>query len=203
MPGPARKLTELEVSTQCVDTFLHRGSLDVTVEELAGDAGVSRRTFHRYFPTKESCILPLFDSGASVLAEEFARRPDEEPITESVLAAFQVAAGGELTARTVGLAALVGSSPVMLSLITRSLLSTERLLAPTLARRLGTRETDPRVTLASTLIAAVVRRSFLDGGDDPQGMLRSLLGALEPTTVSLRAPTRPASSVALNPHHAN
>ena len=64
-----------------VDLFQKRGFEAVTVEEISQTAGVSRRTFFRYYESKEDVMVEHFDRGNERLLAELAARPrDESPL---------------------------------------------------------------------------------------------------------------------------
>ena len=45
------------IAEVAVSRFIQRGFDETTVEEIAHEAGISRRTFFRYFPTKEAAFF--------------------------------------------------------------------------------------------------------------------------------------------------
>ena len=53
-----RKKAEAHVAIvrAALELFTKRGYADVTIDEIAERAGVARRTYFRYFPTKESVV---------------------------------------------------------------------------------------------------------------------------------------------------
>ena len=64
---------ELDLSRAAMELFAARGFDAVTVDAIAAAAGVSRRTFFRYFPTKEDVF--------------FARRREQHDKLSALLAA--------------------------------------------------------------------------------------------------------------------
>lgn len=74
--------------------LLERGFDNVSVEELASSAGISRATFFRYFPTKADLVWRGFDRSLDRLERALATAPPEREtmlairsaISESVLA---------------------------------------------------------------------------------------------------------------------
>ncbi|ETW25804.1 TetR family transcriptional regulator, partial [Mycobacterium gastri 'Wayne'] len=59
---------------------------NVTVTELAREAGVTERTFFRHFPTKEAVLFQDYETHLEWLAEALAQRPPAEPLFDAVLA---------------------------------------------------------------------------------------------------------------------
>ena len=52
-----RRTTLAEIEAAAFELFAEKGSEHTTVDDIAAAAGVSPRTFFRYFPTKEDAVL--------------------------------------------------------------------------------------------------------------------------------------------------
>lgn len=93
--------------------FAERGYDAVTVEEIAAASDVSRRTFFRYFATKEAVLMSRREGLAAVLRAALAS--SDEPPFEAVRAALIALADEYVATRDVILAerALVRAVPAL------------------------------------------------------------------------------------------
>lgn len=69
-----------------LERFKRDGFANVTVTELAAEAGVTERTFFRHFPTKEAVLFQDYETQLDWLAEALAKRPASENLFDAVLA---------------------------------------------------------------------------------------------------------------------
>jgi AcrR family transcriptional regulator len=68
----------LEIARAAVELFVSQGVAATTGEQIGQAVGVSARTLWRYFPSKESCVSPLFVAGIEAIACALrAWRPDQ------------------------------------------------------------------------------------------------------------------------------
>ena len=67
-------------------SFARKGFTNVTVTELAREAGVTERTFFRHFPTKEAVLFQDYETQLEWLADALAQRPGSESLFDAVLA---------------------------------------------------------------------------------------------------------------------
>ncbi|WP_300011424.1 TetR family transcriptional regulator [Pseudonocardia sp.] len=70
-----------------VALFRDRGYDDTTVDDIAAAAGVGRRTFFRYFRSKEDAISPDHETALARIAEIFETAHPDEPAPSLVLRA--------------------------------------------------------------------------------------------------------------------
>lgn len=68
--------------------FIGQGVEDTSAEQIAGDAGVSLRTFYRHFASKHDLLFADYDAGLHWFRKALADRSPEEPIIESVQTAI-------------------------------------------------------------------------------------------------------------------
>ena len=61
-----------------LERFKRDGFANVTVSQLAAEAGVTERTFFRHFPTKEAVLFEDYETQLDWLAEALAKRPASE-----------------------------------------------------------------------------------------------------------------------------
>ncbi|WP_278264498.1 mycofactocin system transcriptional regulator [Nocardia sp. AG03] len=180
---PRTTRRELEVIALCL--FAEHGFDDVTVERIAAEAGVSERTFFRYFPSKAEVLWHQFDGEVQDLREAFAGVPDDEPMMAAVrrivVAANHYRAEDipELRTRM----RLVSAVPALSAGAGAHYDAWERAVGEFAARRLGTTANDlvPLAVGRTTLAAArAAYDAWIERGDaDLTVYLDRALGALE------------------------
>lgn len=81
-----RRSTHEALRRAALKCFAHKGFANVTVTELAREAGVTERTFFRHFPTKEAVLFQDYETQLEWLAEALAQRPSSESLFDAVSA---------------------------------------------------------------------------------------------------------------------
>jgi AcrR family transcriptional regulator len=114
-----RRETAREISLAALELFEQRG-LSATVEDIAKAAGVSPRTFFRYFPTKEDAVLRTdFELDDALEAAIESIKAGEKPATALEQAWFQIFAEFENQPKERALALrthhLIGTEPHLLA----------------------------------------------------------------------------------------
>ncbi|MEU7629623.1 mycofactocin system transcriptional regulator [Nocardia sp. NPDC049220] len=82
--GRPRGTSKRELELIAMRLFTEQGFDDTTVEQIATAAGISGRTFFRYFPTKAEVLWHQFDDEVSALRAAFATVPDDVPMMTAV-----------------------------------------------------------------------------------------------------------------------
>src|SRR5213080_2102307 len=91
-PLPVRERTRRavrgELAQLAVSLFVEKGYDETTIDDLAAAAGMSKRTFFRYFASKEELVMGKYEVLGEQLAEDLAARPAGEPIWVSLRQVF-------------------------------------------------------------------------------------------------------------------
>jgi AcrR family transcriptional regulator len=153
----AREAVRSRLSEVAIDLFSEHGFDVVTVEQIAAAAGISARSFHRYFPSKEDAVVGDLEPLGVVVRDTLAARPAEEPVWESLLAAFssllvQLGVDDEYGRRAMRVIASTGS------LRARNLekhLSWAEMLTPLVAARLPNHAPLEATTLVQTSLVCL------------------------------------------------
>src|SRR4051812_25879789 len=91
-PIPVRERTRRtvrgELAQLAVRLFVEKGYDETTIDDLAAAAGMSKRTFFRYFASKEELVMGKYEFFGEQLAEDLAARPADEPIWVSLRQVF-------------------------------------------------------------------------------------------------------------------
>src|SRR5439155_716872 len=78
-PIPVRERTRRavrgELAQLAVSLFVEKGYDETTIDDLAAAAGMSKRTFFRYFASKEELVMGKYEFFGQQLAEDLAARP--------------------------------------------------------------------------------------------------------------------------------
>jgi AcrR family transcriptional regulator len=106
-----------EISRRALALFLERGFDEVTIDEIAAAAGISPRTFFRYFPTKAHVLRNhqrfLFDRLTKALVDRPAREGSTTALRNAFLATAEMRA--EDRARYVALGRLLVRDDITLA----------------------------------------------------------------------------------------
>ncbi len=82
--GRAPATTHSELSHLALQMFLDRGFDETTVDEIARAAGIGRRTFFRYFASKNDLPWGDFDSLLSAMRAQLRSLPPETPLMDAI-----------------------------------------------------------------------------------------------------------------------
>jgi AcrR family transcriptional regulator len=85
-----RRLAQTELTVVAQDLFLEQGYAATTVDQIAAAAGMSKRTFFRYFPSKDDLVIGKYDLFGDRIAEALDARPAEEPVWDSLRRVFDI-----------------------------------------------------------------------------------------------------------------
>lgn len=85
----------LELERLALALFEQHGYGAVTVDELSAEAGISSRTFYRYFPAKEDVLQVRVDQRSAALRGELADQPDDEAPLRSLSRAIETVVSSE------------------------------------------------------------------------------------------------------------
>jgi mycofactocin system transcriptional regulator len=80
--------TRSRVERAALDLFTLRGFENVTSDEVADSAGISRRTFFRYYATKADAVWGDFADHVARLESFLAATEPEQPVLASVCSAY-------------------------------------------------------------------------------------------------------------------
>ncbi|MCU1482923.1 MAG: HTH-type transcriptional regulator betI [Subtercola sp.] len=128
-----------EVAATALKLFVERGFDSVTTTQIAAAAGISPRSFFRYFPTKEDVLLSgLHEAGQRVL-DALRMRPQGEVAWKSLGAAFRVLidAPAFQGADIAAVAKVILDSPSIQARSAEKRRDWDKLLVPEIARRLA------------------------------------------------------------------
>jgi mycofactocin system transcriptional regulator len=85
--GRARSTSAATLGRIGLELFIERGFDDVTVDEIAAAAGIGRRTFFRYFPSKNDLPWGDFDALLARMREHLGAIPSDIPLYDALRAA--------------------------------------------------------------------------------------------------------------------
>jgi TetR/AcrR family transcriptional regulator, regulator of mycofactocin system len=119
--------------------FVEHGFENTTIEQITAEAGVSERTFFRYFAAKSSVLWTEFEAEVDAIRAALAAVPDDVPMMEAIRRAvvsanhYQAADLPELRLRM----SLIGTVPALWSSAAEHYDAWERAVGEFAARRLG------------------------------------------------------------------
>lgn len=178
-----RAATELEIALVAVELFTANGVAQTTVEDIAGGAGVSVRTFYRYFRSKQQAVTPLLRAAAAAWQRQLRSRAASAHLAEAGAATAIQAVRAAIRAALESMRTTI-SAPMADGI--RGLLraarsdaelaeawdavngESERQLRPVLARLAGAPEHTRRVRLLAAIAADAVRialETWAESGD--------------------------------------
>jgi len=151
-----RRLVRDELSRAAWELFAARGYEATTVAEVAERAGVSRRTFFRYFDSKEDVVVETTDALAEEVLAAFRQRPAQEAPLLAIHRALRPVVEARLkdAAQARAIVKLLRQSRTLRRALLERHARMEERLAVLLARRMGM---DPAFDPTPALLAFVTR----------------------------------------------
>ncbi|MEV6341850.1 TetR family transcriptional regulator [Actinoplanes sp. NPDC051851] len=146
-----------------VRLLMEHGPEKLTVEAIADEAGVSRRTFSNYFANKDEALFHGEVTRMRQLAAMLRSRPAEEAPWAALCAAAEdfCRQVGELDPEWFARSRMIRAHPSLLAAQIQTFAAMERELSAEVAARLGPSETSPvRARLMSATFLVVLRVSL-------------------------------------------
>lgn len=151
-----REAVRDEITQTAIDLFLRQGFEATTIDQILELVGVSRRSFFRYFGTKEDVVLGNLVSRGASIAEALSHRPAEEEPWDAIRAAFHEAQEMSAFGRreTLALGRMLFDTPSLLARHLEKRLRWQELFVPLIAARLpaeGDRDLQAHAIVTSAL----------------------------------------------------
>jgi AcrR family transcriptional regulator len=152
-----RQRQRLDLSRHAVRLFAEQGVAATSGEQIAQAAGVSERTFWRYFPNKESCVEPLLTKMVDAFCVVLRAWPPELELIDHLRAAYTPVLDSEDVEAVLGVVRLTHGEPALRAAYLMLRERAEDALADVLARRLGLPRTAVEVKVQAAAMSAVLK----------------------------------------------
>jgi AcrR family transcriptional regulator len=153
------RLIRTDLARIAMRLFLERGFDQVSVDQIAAEAGISQRTFFRYYPSKDDVLLQYENQHLERLVRALVARPESEPPYAALKAAYLDTAAVEQTARDRirQRARVMRGAPALQTRISGEIVAGNGSVAAILADRMGVDDEDlrPKIIAAATSAVAV------------------------------------------------
>jgi TetR/AcrR family transcriptional regulator, regulator of mycofactocin system len=176
-PGRRRVTSRAELEQTAFGLFASRGFDATTVDEIAAAAGIGRRTFFRYFPSKNDIPWGAFEAELERMRVRLKASPPEIPLMDAIRVALidfnRVTPGAEpLHRRRMELILRV---PALLAHSTLRFAAWRAVIAEFAAERTGRRPDDLAPQAIAHAVLGVAVAAYEHWLDDPAADLGGLL----------------------------
>ncbi|GAB2566766.1 TetR family transcriptional regulator [Paractinoplanes abujensis] len=184
-----RQLVSDELREIALQLLARQGYDTTTVDEIAAAAGMSRRTFHRYYASKEDVVIQLLADVGDQVQAALSTRPAAEPpavaLRQSIGVAIDFCSGHHDPVKMLAVVRLILETPTLHARFLSLQADAQAGLTEVLASRLGLPPDDlfPEMAVRMALAAfdAVLQRWAGSGGSvDPQELVDRAFAVLEP-----------------------
>ena len=154
-----RQLVRNELALAAVTLLVDQGFEETTVDQIVAAVGMSRRTFSRYFQSKEDVVVHLLAGAGAQMCAELSARPDDEspaPALRHALSALTSVCDADPD-RTLHVSRLILDTPALLARFLERQSQWQAEVAGILARRTGL---DPDAGLRPALAAGVALTAY-------------------------------------------
>ena len=160
MSDRRKEATRLEIAEAGRRLFVQDGYDRVSPEAIASAAGVSLRSFYRYFSSKEEVLSPLIRAGTADFGRLIAARSPSEDLVTAVERAYTALTAGTERGGVTGVIALLLDVPVLRARWLDDLRSIEDALVPVVQGRSPLPLSADKARLTTAAIVTAVRISL-------------------------------------------
>ncbi|MFD9128531.1 TetR family transcriptional regulator [Kitasatospora sp. NPDC059571] len=189
-----RQLVRDELAEAAVKLLAYQGFEATTVDQIVAAVGMSRRTFSRYFQSKEDVVVHMLAGAGAQLCADLRARPAEEAPAQALRRALSgfTHISAEYPDKTLRVTRLILDTPALLARFLERTSQWQDEITGILAERAGL---DPRTDLRPALAAGVAITAFRtaldrwadedrerngDGSSDLDGLLDQAFAVVAP-----------------------
>jgi len=153
----SRQAAYAEITSIAMRLFLDQGFEQTTIDQIAAAAGISRRSFFRYFGTKEDVVLGDLANQGELLRDALEQVPPTagpwEALREALHAVDALSIESGVTRK---IAKMMYETPSLRSRSIEKHLHWQSLLTPNIRRRLGIAEDDAANPAPDAIVASAI-----------------------------------------------
>ena len=183
-----RRTVRAEIGATAMRLFLKQGFDATTMEQIAQEAGISRRSLFRYFGTKEDIVLGNLVEAGMAVRDALEARPESEPPWEALRAAFEslILDPEYSPERNLKLSRMLYETPSLRAGHLEKQLRWQELLVPNVQVRLGVTADDTPDPRAQAIVACALTCldvanevwTHSDGEEDPVKLFDQAVAAV-------------------------
>lgn len=153
----SRQAAYAEITSIAMRLFLDHGFEQTTIDEIASTAGISRRSFFRYFGTKEDIVLGNLGSQGELVRDELEQVPPTvgpwEALREALHAVDALSIEPGVTLK---IAKMMYGTPSLRSRSIEKHLHWQSLLVPDIRRRLEIADSNMANPVPAAIVASAI-----------------------------------------------